>query len=248
MTPVDVVATLASIATLCAVSHTARAQDAFEIQVYDSGVAARGEPGLELHLNQQAIDGASDETHLTLEPHYGLTDWAELGAYFQTSVTTAGDVAYAGVKLRLKLRKPGRLWGDRIGLAINTELSAVPARVAPHVWGGEVRPIIDLTAGRLYAAFNPILAVDLQGDVAGHPELEPAVKVSVRCWEAVAIGAEAYGAFGPIDDLGNERASRLFGVVDLGGSWWDLNLGAGYGWGSSDQVLAKVIIGIHPRS
>jgi hypothetical protein len=247
MTPVDVVAALASIATLCVSGYTARAQDAFEIQVYDSGVAARGQPGLELHVNQQAIDGASDETHLTLEPHYGLTDWAELGGYFQTSITTTGDVAYAGVKLRLKLRKPGRLWGDRIGLALNTELSAVPARVEPQVWGGEVRPIIDLTAGPLYAAFNPILAVDLRGDAAGHPDFEPAVKITVQFWKAVAIGTEAYGAFGPLDDLGSERASRLFGVVDLSGSWWDLNLGAGYGWGSSDHAIAKVIIGIHPR-
>lgn len=246
MTSAGVVATLASIATLCA-SGYARAQDAFEVQVYDSSVAARGEPGLELHINQQAIDGASDETHLTLEPHYGLTDWAELGGYFQTLITTTGDVAYGGVKLRLKLRKPGRLWGDRIGLAINAELSAVPARVAAHVWGGEVRPIIDLTAGRLYASFNPILAVELQGDAAGHPGLEPAAKVTWRFWEAVAIGAEAYGAFGPIDDLGSERASRLFGVVDLSSTWWDINLGAGYGWGSSDQVIAKVIVGIHPR-
>src|SRR5689334_9771233 len=116
MTPVDVVAALASIATLCAMGNAVRAQDAFEIQVYDSGVAARGQPGLELHVNHQLIDVASDETHLTLEPHYGLTDWAELGGYFQTLATTTGDVAYAGVKLRLKLRKPGRLWGDRIGL------------------------------------------------------------------------------------------------------------------------------------
>ena len=248
MRPVDVVATLASITALCASGYPARAQDAFEVQVYDSGVAARGQPGLELHVNQQAIDGASDETHLTFEPHYGLTDWVELGGYFQTLATTTGDVAYAGVKLRLKLRKPGRLWGERIGLAINTELSAVPARVSPHVWGGELRPIIDLTAGRLYASFNPILGVELQGDAAGHPELEPAAKVTVRVWETVAVGAEAYGAFGPIDELGSEHASRLFGVVDLTGAWWDINLGAGYGWGSNEQVLAKLIIGIHPGS
>jgi hypothetical protein len=177
------------IAVLYAFQGVARAQDAFEVQVYESGVAERGQPGLELHLNQQAIDGATDETHLTFEPHYGLTAWAELGGYFQTSMTTTGDLAYAGIKLRVKLRRPGRLWGDRIGLAINTELSAVPARIAPHVWGSEVRPIIDLTAGRLYAAFNPIFAVDLQGDAAGHPEIEPAAKVTVRVGRAVAIGA-----------------------------------------------------------
>src|SRR5262249_805631 len=123
---------------------------------------------------------AADETHLTFEPHYGLTDWAELGGYFQTAVTSTSDLAYAGVKLRLKLRQPHRAWDDRIGLAINGEISAVPSRFEPQVWGSEVRPIIDLTAGRLYAAFNPNLTMDLRGAVAGHPQLEPAAKLAVK--------------------------------------------------------------------
>jgi hypothetical protein len=234
------------VAVLLAVPAVAQAQDAFEIQVYDAETAARGEPGLELHLNQHVIDRATDETHLTFEPHFGLTVWAELGGYFQTAVTTTGDLAYAGVKLRLKLRRPHRAWGDRVGLAINGELSAVPSRFEPEVWGGEIRPIIDITEGRLYAALNPILAVELQGDLAGHPQLEPAAKIAVKLIGSVAIGAEAYGAFGPLDDLGSEHASRLLGVVDMSGDWWDVNLGGGYGWGSTDHVVVKLIVGIHP--
>ena len=238
----------AAVAALVVVPAVAHAQDAFEIQVYDTLTAARGEAGIELHLNQHAIDGTADQTHLTFEPHYGLTDWAELGGYFQTSVTSTGDMAYAGVKLRLKLRRPHRAWNDRIGLAINGEISAVPSRFEPQVWGSEIRPIIDLTAGQLYAAFNPIVTMDLRGEVAGHPQFEPAAKLEVKLGEAVGIGAEAYGAFGPIDDLGSEHASRLFGVVDVTGDWWDLNIGAGYGWGDADHVVAKLIVGIHPRA
>ncbi|TMQ22441.1 MAG: hypothetical protein E6J90_12475 [Deltaproteobacteria bacterium] len=234
------------VAAAIVVPAIAHAQDAFEIQVYDAQTAARGEPGLELHLNQHVNEGAVNETHLTFEPHYGLAAWAELGGYFQTAVTTTGDLAYAGVKLRLKLRRPQRAWDDRIGLAINGEISAVPSRFEPQVWGGEIRPIIDLTAGRLYASFNPILAVELRGDVAGHPQLEPAAKITMKLTEAMAIGAEAYGAFGPLDDLGSEHASRLLGVLDVSGDWWDLNIGGGYGWGSTDHVVAKLIVGIHP--
>jgi hypothetical protein len=230
-----------------AITGVARAQDAFEIQVYDTETAARGESGLELHLNQHVIAGAPDETHLTFEPHFGLAAWAELGGYFQTAVTTAGELAYAGVKLRLKLRWPRRVWNDRIGLAINGELSVVPSRFEPQVWGGEVRPVIDLAVGRLYAAFNPILAIDLRGEAAGHPQLEPAVKLTAKLGADVAAGIEAYGAVGPIDDLGSEHASRLLGVVDVVGAWWDVNLGGGYGWGSTDHVVAKLIVGIHPR-
>jgi hypothetical protein len=235
------------VAVLVSIIGVAHAQDAFEIQVYDTATAERGESELELHMNQHVIAGAAGETHLTLEPHYGLAAWAELGGYFQTAVTTTGDLAYAGVKLRLKLRRPHRVWDDRIGLAINGELSAVPSRFEPQVWGGEVRPIIDLTVGRLYAAFNPILSVELRGEVAGHPQLEPAAKLTAKLAADVAVGVEAYGAFGPIDDLGSEHASRLLGVVDVTGGWWDVNLGGGYGWGSPDHVVAKLIVGIHPR-
>ncbi len=232
---------------LVSITSVARAQDAFEIQVYDTETAERGESGLELHVNQHVITGVAGETHVTFEPHYGLAAWAELGGYFQTSVTTTGDLAYAGVKLRLKLRRPHRVWEDRIGLAINGELSAVPSRFEPQVWGGEIRPIIDLTVGRLYAAFNPILSVELQGDVAGHPQLEPAAKLTAKLAADIAVGVEAYGAYGPIDDLGSEHASRLLAVIDVTGGWWDVNVGGGYGWGSTDHVVAKLIVGIHPR-
>jgi hypothetical protein len=233
-------------ASLVGVPAMAHAQDAFEIQVYDATTARRDEVGIETHLNQHVIDGAANETHLTFEPHYGLTDWAELGGYFQTALTTGGDLAYAGVKLRLKLRRPGRVWEDRIGLALNGELSAIPSRFEPQVWGSEIRPILDLTDGALYASINPILTVDLRGELAGHPQLEPAAKLAVKLRETVAIGAEAYAAFGPIDDLGSEHATRLLAVVDLTGEWWDLNLGVGYGWGDPDHAVAKLILGLHP--
>lgn len=227
-------------------SQTARAQDAFEIQVYDAETARRAEPGIEVHINQHVIDGAPDETHVTFEPHYGLAGWAELGGYFQTALTTTGDLAYAGVKLRLKVRWPDRLWHDRIGLALNGEVSAVPARFEPDRWGSELRPIIDLSLGALYASINPILATDLRGELAGHPQLEPAAKLVVRPRAGLAIGTEVYAGLGPLDDLGSEHVTRLLGVVDLAGSWWDLNLGAGWQWSSSDHLVAKLIVGIHP--
>src|SRR5262245_3308377 len=83
------------------VARPAAAEDAFEIQVYDANTAPPGEAGIELHLNYHVIDRAPDEIHVTFEPHYGILEWAEVGGYLQTATTTTGDVAYAGVKLRL---------------------------------------------------------------------------------------------------------------------------------------------------
>lgn len=224
------------------------AQDAFEIQVYDAETAPRGQPGIELHVNQHVLDGARDETHVTLEPHLGVARWAEVGGYLQAALTTAGDLDYAGVKLRAKVRWPSRLWKQRIGLALNGELSAVPAQFEPNLWGSELRPIVDLSVGRFYASVNPILATDLAGDRVGRPQLEPAVKVALKLADGISVGAEGYGAFGPLDDLGADHVTRLLGVIDIAGARFDLDVGAGWQWGSPDHVVAKVILGLHPRS
>ncbi len=232
-------------ALLLLIARVAHAQDEFEIQVYDADTAPLGEAGLEVHLNHHLIHDAPDQTHLTFEPHYGATEWLELGGYFQTSLDTNGDLEYAGVKLRAKLRWPERLWCKRLGLAINFEVSAVPSQFEPNVWGSEVRPIVDLRAGRVYAALNPIVGIDLAGTVAGHPQLEPAAKLALVLGESAMLGVELYGAFGPIDAL-TEGVDRVFGVVDLKGSWWDLNAGIGASRGSADHPIGKLIFGIHP--
>jgi hypothetical protein len=223
----------------------AHAQDEFEIQVYDAATAPAGEPGLEIHLNHHLIHDAPDQTHLTLEPHYGALAWLELGGYLQSSLATGGNLEYAGVKLRAKLRWPERVWDRRLGLAINFEVSAVPWRFEANAGGIEVRPIVDLQAGRVYAAINPIVSIDTDGANGGHPQLEPAAKLSVVVDAHAMLGVEAYGAFGPIDGLGS-GVERLFAVLDLRGSWWDLNAGLGVNRGSPDHPIAKIIFGVHP--
>jgi hypothetical protein len=227
-------------------ASTARAQDRFEIQVYDAQTAPPGGFGLETHLNHAFTDADVDETHLTFEPHLGVAPWLEVGGYFQTAVPAGGGFDYAGVKLRAKVRVPERYWDDRVGLALNGELSIIPERYEPNVWGSELRPIIDLTAGRLYVSVNPIVTVALGGDRPGHPALEPAAKVAVRLVGTLAVGAEWYGAFGPIDDLGSESFSRLLGALDWTGRWMDLNLGAGYASGTADRWVVKMILALHP--
>ncbi len=223
----------------------ARAQDRFEIQVYDSLVAPPGGVGLETHLNH--VFSGVDETHLTFEPHLGLTgDWLELGGYFQTALRSDGTFDYAGVKLRLKARLPRRYWDDHLGLAVNGEISAIPERYEANVWGSEIRPIADLTYGRLYVSVNPIITFAWRGDAAGHPALEPAAKIGVRVVDTLFVGGEVYGAFGPVDDLGSEKFGRVLGAVDWTSPWFDVNFGAGWATGTADEWVAKAIFAVHP--
>jgi hypothetical protein len=231
------------VAALLAVPAAARGQDRFEIQVYDADTAPVAGYGIEMHLNH--VFGDVDETHITFEPHVGLLDRLELGGYVQTAIRADGTLDYAGVKLRLKARTE-RLSDERIGLALNGEISAIPARYEANVWGAELRPIADLRIGRFYGSVNPILAFDLSGTEAGWPQLEPCAKAELRVAGTVYLGGELYTAFGPLDALGSESVVRILGVVDWSTRVLDLNLGAGYATGTADHWVAKVIVGVHP--
>ena len=231
---------------LCLLASVAHAQDEFEIQVYDVETAHQGEPGVELHLNHHLIDHASNQTHTTFEPHYGLREWLELGGYLQASETRGERPEFAGVKLRLKARMPRRYWGERIGVAINGELSVIPSKFESQVYGSEIRPIVELRDGRLFAAINPIITIDLGGDEAGHPQLEPCAKVAYLMNGSMGIGIEGYGAFGVIDNLGSEQVERGFVTFDYKGRELDINVGIGVSHGTADYPIGKLIFGIHP--
>lgn len=222
-------------------------------------MARAGEAGLELHLNGalRGTRGASPDgalptdrvVHLTLEPHLGLFGWGEAGAYLQGALRPEGTFDFAGLKLRFKAVWPEKLLGGALGLALNGELSRVPSRYEPNVWGSELRPIADLRLGSFYASINPILAIDLQGPSAGHPALEPAAKAAFFLARGVAVGVESYSGLGPLSGLlpAGEQSHRLYGVLDLAADFVDLNLGAGRGLGTADPWTVKAIVGVHGR-
>jgi hypothetical protein len=195
----------------------ARAQDDFEIQVYDAETAARGRSGFELHLNA----GSDNFSHFTLEPHVGLLEWLEAGAYFQTQLRPDGTFEYAGVKLRLKMRVPRRLRG--FGMALNGEWSAEPSGM-----GGELRPIVDFEWKRLYVSVNPIVSFGSSVD------FEPAAKVTVKIIPALALGAEWYGT-------ATAGVERIFGVLDAGWGRLGLNVGAGYSFGDNQWIVKAIV-------
>jgi hypothetical protein len=237
---------------LCAAA--ARAQDPFEIQVYDAETAPPLTPGVEIHLNgflrgteQTSPSGelpSRHVSHATLEPHLGLTDWLEAGAYLQSALRPDGSYDYAGTKLRMK----GRLLDPVFGwlrLALNGELSWIPASYEAARWGGELRPILEARAGSLGLWLNPIVSFAFSDGF--HPELEPCAKAAWALNDVLSLGAEYYAALGPIDGplpLG-EQVHRGFGVLDVAWRWFDLNFGVGGGSGP-DSFIIKAIIGVHP--
>lgn len=232
-----------------------RAQDAFEIQVYNAETAAPQAVGVEAHLNHFFVgsllaDGdelpTNHVTHLTLEPHIGIADWCEAGGYFLSAIRADGTFDVAGLKLRFKVRWPKRLWGV-LGLALNHELSFTRNDYEAGQLAAEIRPVIDLQWERLYLAANPIIAVPLGGAQAGSAAFEPSFKASARVLPFLNVGAEYYAAFGPIRTPTPlaQQAHRLFGALDFEWKWgrqsYAVNFGVGYGFTGPEKWIAKLI-------
>jgi hypothetical protein len=193
----------------------ALAVDLYEIQIYDGSADAPGQAGLEVHVNH----GNTGPLRVTFEPSYGITEFWELGGYFQTA-----DGKYEGVKLRSKFVTPESLFpGFRFGL--NFELSRIPN----EGWGGEIRPILAWENDRFLVAVNPIVSFPA--------EFEPGGMAKVK-FGIFGAGLELYTAPG-------ESESYLYETVDLLGiKDVEVNLGIGEGLTSASQsMIFKMILG-----
>jgi hypothetical protein len=239
-----------------AVATRAYAIDPFEIQVYDGAANDKGQPGLELHLNHvvrglRTADAPElpqhGQTHMTLEPSYGLTSWWELGGYFQTALRSDGTFDYAGVKLRSKFVTPPN-WQRHLRLGVNFELSVLPDTYDRSRWGSEIRPIVAWENPTWLLAANPIVDVSLANpDLADGPSFQPAALAMFKVQEKFGFGLEYYGDVGPIAHALPLRQQRhyiyevesMLLVRDV-----ELNLGLGEGLTpASNGVVVKMIVG-----
>ena len=246
---------VAALAVLLA-ARPARALDPFEIQVYDGTANAPRVFGLELHLNRVATGYATatapelplrGQTHVTLEPSFGLFPWWELGAYLQTAIRADGHYDWAGVKLRSKFVTPPS-FHPNLRLGLNVEGSYLPAAYDRDHWGAELRPILTWDGAPWLVAFNPIVGVGLAGKSWQEgPTFEPAAKIARSIAKVCAVGAEYYASVGPIASPLPlpQQIHQLFGVIDVE-ALHDVELELGLGGGvtpASAGLIGKIILG-----
>ncbi len=256
MRPRSLSIALAAVAAATLTPRAARAVDPFEIQVYDGTANDRGQAGLELHVNhvfgghrvavapELPPDG---QTHVTLEPSFGVTDFWEVGGYLQSTLRDDGHLDYAGVKLRSKLVTPPR-WHPHLRLGINVELSVLPAAYDRNRVGGELRPIVAWEEERWVLALNPIVGTPLAGDGLDEgPTFEPALLAMWKVEGTVGLGLEYYADLGPIahPDALRGQQHYLYEVASLlSVEHLELNVGIGEGLtGASAGFVVKTIIG-----
>jgi hypothetical protein len=233
--------------------HDARALDAFEIQVYGSEVAPPGGVGVETHINS-VMEGSKTRSpegelpthhvsHVTLEPHLGITEWFEVGFYAQSAIQPGPRVDFAGAKLRAKVRYPGRIAGI-FGAALNGEFAMIPARYEAPRLGTEIRPVLDVQWWKLYASVNPIIAVNWTGEDAGRPAFEPCGTVLFRALDNLSTGLEYYADLGHVDNLAawNDQVHRIFAVVNVGNEPVAVHLAAGVGLSGEERFIFKAIL------
>lgn len=251
-----VLAAGAALVAAVLVDRPAWAVDPFEIQVYDGTLNAPGTPGLELHVNR-VFDGVKtneppalplhQQTHMTLEPSMGVTDFLELGGYLQSSLRPDGTFDYAGAKARTKFILP-KTGVRNLRLGVNLELSMLPERYDPSRLGSEVRPIVAWENQRWIFAANPIVGIPLGSpDRAQGPTFEPALMAKVKLFSTVAVGAEYFGDFGPIGKPASWSAQQhyLYEAIDVVSlDAVEINLGIGEGFtNASNALVAKLILG-----
>jgi hypothetical protein len=182
-----------------------------------------------------------------LEITHGWTDNFETGFYFFTSQREGQGYQYVGSHIRPRVKVPDS-WKWPVGASLSLEFGYQRQQYAPDMWDFEVRPIIDKTWGKFYAAINPALELAVSGpDASRGYEFSPNVKASYDVTKTVTLGLEYYGGFGPISDFDprSEQEQQLFPAVDLNlGEEWEFNAGVGLGWTkSTDHLIAKFIVG-----
>ncbi|HKB79559.1 MAG TPA: hypothetical protein VKH35_07575 [Thermoanaerobaculia bacterium] len=196
-----------------------RAQDDFEIQVYGSDTVPKAFTMFELHSN---FAHDTHAVHETVEITHGFAPWFETGFYIFTTEGQGKAWKYDGSHIRPRVRVP-ESWGWPVGVSLSSEFGW-----ADHEFSWELRPIVDETAGRWYAAFNPAL------EDGRH--FAPAVNVKYDVTPRLSAGFEYYGA---------EHSQQIYPAIDLNlGPDWEFNAGIGLPLThDTEGTIFKVILG-----
>jgi hypothetical protein len=181
----------------------------------------------------------------TLEITHGLGKNFELGFYTFTAFAPDGSFQYLGNQIRPRVTVP-QDWNWSVGGSLSMEVGFFrPHKDSSFILQGELRPIIDKTAGNWYFAFNPNLEFVLTGEK--ELGLTPQLKTVYTIRKVVGVGIEYYGALGTFKKiLPLQRQEHLLGpMIDLYvHPKWEVNGGVLFGLTkSSNQRIVKLLLG-----
>lgn len=228
-----------------------------EIQVYTDDLDARGESGLELHVNNTPrgrrtpdYDGDLPPNHgtrITPEFSWGLGNDFDWGLYLPTAADGHGNFYLGGTKLRIKwLPVHGREGEGGWYFGINNELSDLTKKFSESPWSDEVRIIGGYRGRGWLIGANPILEWALSPGFRGSPDVALAWKAVHDVVPGFALGVEYYDDMGTLASrLPRDQQNRtLYAVAEIERKSWSLNFGIGHGLTpATDDWTVKAIFG-----
>jgi hypothetical protein len=174
------------------------------------------------------------------------TIFFEIGFYTFTGKSPNGGFHYLGNQIRPRVTVPQK-WSWPLGASLSMEFGFFrPETDSSFIWQGEIRPIIDKTAGNWFFAFNPNLEFVLSG-VNKQLAFTPQAKSVYTIKNVVGVGLEYYGSLGTVKKfLPGEQQEHLLGpMIDLYfDPVWEVNGGFLFGLTeNSNQRIFKLLLG-----
>jgi hypothetical protein len=223
---------------------TLRAQDPFEINVYEYEPLPRGSYTYEAHINYvlkgtRYSDGPLAPTyqqlHFSSELTAGVSQWFSAGFVLLTAKREGGVEEYAGWRAVPHFYAP-LSWKLPFRLGLVTEFSSQSPTYEENARQLEIRPIIEKRVGRLDVDFNPVFSHSLGLPSAKEGWVfEPAARIGWKMGPALRPSLEYYGAWGPARD----STHQILPGADLR-IGKDLTWSFGVGW-SNDPANRLVV-------
>jgi hypothetical protein len=232
-----------------------RAQDLFELEVFDAETTPRGEFDAEFHVNglssgsvaSSSVSGNHRPVHISVEVARGWTERVDTAVFVQTApFGPDGSARFAGGHVRGRLRL-AELTSIPLRFAISGEYAFNRAAFDPELQTLEIRPIVQFTQGRLTLIANPSIEVVTHSAEEGP---DPVFDVSARgAWNltrSVALTTDYFSAVATTRHLQPEPSAHhlLFGGVELAvGDGWEVGLSLGHCVTRSEPWVVKTQVG-----
>jgi hypothetical protein len=237
---------------------SAKAQDPFEIQVYEYETVPKGKWNLETHINYvgkgtRAFEGTvaptNNQFHLTFELTRGLTENFEMAGYLVLAHRPGGDtLEYVAWRLRPRVSVP-KSWHWPVDVSMSVEFGFPRKIYEENSVTLELRPIIEKKFGRFQLDVNPVVGRALRGPGASEGwDFEPGVRLAYETGKKFDPSLEYYGSTGPIGDFlpSNQQVHQLVPGGDFKISEnvvWNLGIGVGI-TDAGNRLVYKTRIGI----
>jgi hypothetical protein len=230
---------------------SARAQQGYEFEVYDTHLTKPGTTELELNTNfvasgrKQTQDGMFPTHHMlrsSFEIGTGVTDWLEASVYVLAAHRPTGGSSYVGNRVRATASAPAD-WNLPVEIGVTQEIGYARPGFAEHRWTYELSPMIGKSWKSVALVANPAFERSLEPGAAHPVEFEPRGRITYGFGDEGSLSLEYYTSLGPtsrFDQLSAQKHQLFLAVEKELSTRWELaaSFGRGLTVSSDRSVIA----------